>query len=285
MTGRHGEYDYGRFRRFEHFNRFELCYRAMAIWYIMQKFPEILDTRCRQTLTDQIRKVEILDDAPSRRDGDSDLKFVLLVWYFGSCISGISDQLNLPIKGESSVQAQARKAMKLSKKTRDSATDSYSADYELVDRLGLLAAEMFPESANPGMLNAAKVCSDQAQHRILQRSKTIIFNAGTTKSKTTRNPSPWELGCLSHHNLLRTGLYQSEDFDIKAAKDACFEFLSSDYSFLPTWDSSRWKTFYQWWDVDVSSIVCATLLDLKIKCAWFPSSGSPFKLQDFFLIA
>jgi hypothetical protein len=49
----------------------------------------------------------------------------------------------------------------------------------------------------------------------------------------------------------------------KVNKVACYRFLMSDYTFISSWDESRDNLIGSWWDVEVGSVLCATLIDLQ----------------------
>ncbi len=259
----------------------DACYRAMTIWYVLKYCPDILPLEndgIILLLKEQVKRFDTLDnlDGIKSKREDSSLKAALLLWYRRSCILQIQILLGLETGDVFEVHDMAKRAVKLSGKARQVPTDSYSADDELIDRLALLGEELLPKSARGR--EESDICAREARNRILQRTKTNTFNPGTTKLKSgrVRTTAPWELSCLSHHSRLRVAVYRPEEVDIKAAKDECFDFLSSDFTFLPTWDGSKKAMFSQWWDYDVSSIVCATLLDLKIKGNRLPFSSCDF---------
>ncbi|RFU28998.1 hypothetical protein B7463_g7345, partial [Scytalidium lignicola] len=242
---------------------FDACYQVMAIWYIMHHCQDVFDSEI-QKLKDTMKGSDLVDISDTMQNKrDSSLKLSLLQWYRRSCILRIRTYLGLEISHMSNLPDPARRAVRLSGKARTEQLDTYSAEDELEDRLALLATEIFPGT----YAREVDIVVREARKRISQRTKTTTFNAGTKKLKSgrVRACSPWELVCLNHHNLLWAGLNQQEEVDVKAIKDDCFEFLASDYTFLPSWDTSKREMLRQWWDYDVSSIVCATLLDLKIK--------------------
>jgi hypothetical protein len=149
--------------------------------------------------------------------------------------------------------------------------DSYSAENETVDRLALLADELvFTLGVSKKDADFAKNSAKQAAKKILKREKTRTFNPGVAETKPgqARIHPPWELACLNHHSLLHLGSEMPKEVDsenIEIAKQNCFQFLSSDHSFLASWDRSRKNIFGEWWDYEVSSIICSTLISLRAK--------------------
>jgi hypothetical protein len=153
--------------------------------------------------------------------------------------------------------------------------DSYSAEDETVDRLALLADELvFTLGVPKKDADFAKNSAKQAAKKVSKRERTRTFNPGVaeTKSGQTRIHAPWELACLNHHSLLHLESEMPKEVDsehIEIAKQNCFQFLSSDHSFLATWDRSRKNMFGEWWDYEVSSIICSTLIGLRAKGTFF----------------
>ena len=156
--------------------------------------------------------------------------------------------------------------------------DSYSAEDEIVDRLALLADELvFDLGVSKKVADFAKNSAKQAAKKILKREGTRTFNPGVTKTKSSqaRIHAPWELASLNHHSLLHVGSEMPKEVDsehVDIAKQSCFQFLSSDHSFLASWDRSRKNMFGEWWDYEVSSIICSTLISLRAKGTFFGSS-------------
>lgn len=153
--------------------------------------------------------------------------------------------------------------------------DSYSAEDETVDRLALLADELvFTLGVSKKDADFAKNSAKQAAKKILKRERTTTFNPGVaeTKSGQARIHAPWELACLNHHSLLHLGSEMPKEVEsehTEIAKQNCFQFLSSDHSFLASWDRSRKNMFGEWWDYEVSSIICSTLISLRAKGTFF----------------
>lgn len=261
------------------FDAVDACFRVMTVWYVMYYEPGIFDDRTKNFVRLNISKLDMFQEfdgiSPKKK---SELKISLLRWFRHSCITQLRNWLEVKAVEQYNLQAEAERVVKLSTRRRATDHEIYKPDDEIVDRLSLLAEELFPAESTPLNTTDSKVklsaqvelCSNLARARLALRSKTSKFHAGIQKSKAGRDrdkeraPSPWELECLNHHGLLMGAINQPEDSEaIKAAKDDCFDFLSSDYSFLTTWDSSRKSMLSEWWSYEVSAVVCSTLLDLK----------------------
>lgn len=58
------------------------------------------------------------------------------------------------------------------------------------------------------------------------------------------------------------------------ARDQCLRFLTATYTFAGSWDMSRPNIAALWWDIEASSVICSTFLDIRLKAATvFKSRG------------
>jgi hypothetical protein len=134
---------------------------------------------------------------------------------------------------------------------------------EIVD-LAFLAEELLGSSKQ----SQGDSCASQIAKKIRSRKPTVKLNSGKLNYQDEKGSSsgPWELTCLNHHAVLKVN-FGIDDADIEQYKKDCFEFLYSDYTFMPYWggreslylEGGALKRF------DVGSIVCSTLLDIKSK--------------------
>lgn len=150
----------------------------------------------------------------------------------------------------------------------------YLAVDEEIHRLALLCQELeLTTSSNPPLPESkedfATLCVTTTCEKAMSRKHTTRFNHGPGKDTDEENQlasvsAPWELSCLNHHALLSALLKRSEDVDRQiATKEDCFEFLQSDFTFARSWDRSRANMIGEWWGMEVSSVICATLLESK----------------------
>jgi hypothetical protein len=77
--------------------------------------------------------------------------------------------------------------------------------------------------------------------------------------------APWEMTCLNHHTSLKVLSADGEDHEIDASRRDCLEFLCSDLTFISSWNESDADVISHWWDMDTSSVVCSTLIDLHLQ--------------------
>jgi hypothetical protein len=147
----------------------------------------------------------------------------------------------------------------------------YLAVDEEIHRLALLCQELeltTSESKEAG-LDFATLCITTTCEKAMSRKHTTRFNHGPGKDTDEENQlasvsAPWELSCLNHHALLSALLKRSKDVERQIApKEDCFEFLQSDFAFARSWDRSRANMIGEWWGMEVSSVICATLLESK----------------------
>jgi hypothetical protein len=252
----------------------------MTVWFAMKHLPGVLDAGMKGHLSDKYASTANLVMKKSSKEGSKDLAKALLGWYHGICLLQIQTKFNTSSAEESSKDSAKDPLKDLTKdlikrlRSRLSARldpSSYSARDELADRLSLLADELiFASSTSSDHAELARSCVRQASNSISKRKETKIINPGIAQSKPHQidDSAPWELACLNHHSRLNLEAHSPESVDqedIKAVKQSCLRFLSSDYSFLPSWDRSRKNMLKEWWDHQVSSIVCCTLIMLREK--------------------
>ncbi|KAH8205701.1 hypothetical protein TruAng_000195 [Truncatella angustata] len=142
----------------------------------------------------------------------------------------------------------------------------YSPRHEELDRIVLLGEELDLQSIGDNIAAAAAIAqiksrADQTRARLEARTRTGRFNQGPTARNARYEPlnSPWELLCTNHELYLRTAPKSSTE----SARNRVFQFMTSDYSFMASWDRSDGDMVAKWWDFEPSAIVCATILDLK----------------------
>lgn len=249
--------------------------RVMALGYVAFYAADIFGEELRNELRQNIGKLDTFEpgtgDISKRAQGLGDN---LLQWYFYCCREKLRSIVDAEYKSSREalqiIRNQGLLVVKLSTKetAKRSSKDSllYSVDDEIMDRNSFLAQEIFPRLADhPGgnvCSTYAEVCVKDARNRILSRRKTSQLPSGVKKGKRNERAStPWELHLLNHHGLILAKLGDPEGTE--AIEKDCFEFLSSDYSFLESWDSSDRHMLRDWWNFEPASIVCATFLDIQ----------------------
>ncbi|MCJ1386636.1 hypothetical protein MMC17_009762 [Xylographa soralifera] len=233
------------------------CFASITINYVL--------TRCAWIAEALLPKNELWSNLPrlstDRVSRDLELNAALLQWLHSVCLMNILEMANkIPSEDvkatySSHIKNLERLCLKLRKPSQKADFDLYTEEEEKTDHLTFACKELSSNIAsNDNALN-------YVLEKIQQRIPTRIINAGISISKRAPLQAPWELSCLNHHISLKVAVDQADNENFKAAKEACFEFQSSDLMFLPTWDRSRPSMLKRWWNTDVSSIVCATLLD------------------------
>ena len=231
------------------------CFSAITINYVL--------TRCAWIAKELIPDYELWNNLPTLSIGrvprDLELKTALLQWLHWVCLINILEMVNKP--PAESVKAtywsHIRNLEHLCTKLRKPAQKADFEEEEETDHLILICKEL---SSN---IVSSDNTSSYVYEKIQRRTATRIINAGNTISKrAVPVQAPWELSCLNHHTALRVAVNRVDNDDIKTAKEACFEFQSSDSMLFPSWERSEPTMLKLWWNTDVSSIVCATLLDL-----------------------
>ena len=250
--------------------RWQTSYFAiLTIFYILKHYKEM----AKELVPIHGLWSGLLKFPTGRVSRDLKLKPALLQWLHSTCLLEIHKMFN-KIPAESSRDAYTSYiknlehiCSKLAKPPQKPELDLYTEEEEETDRLILICREF-----NSDMV-FANTSFTYVSDKIQQRVATRTINIGNSVAKRLAPiVAPWELSCLNHHIGLKIAVDSSSNDDVKQAavkepdiksiKEACFDFQSSDSMFLPTWDRSRRRMLEHWWNIDVSSILCATILEL-----------------------
>ena len=162
----------------------------------------------------------------------------------------------------SSMNCLGRMAVKLTKLSNRPNPDPYTDEDEQIDRLASMRHELLTQNMS---IRPSTVYSSVLE-KMSGRTDTSVINPGYTDSKTASSTNtPGELSCLNHHTSLKIAVDASDSTAIKNNKEACFEFLSADSMFLPTWDRSKQDMLKRWWNIDASCIICTTLIKAHVR--------------------
>ena len=240
------------------------CFVSITIWYVLKN--------CREIAKDILPITSLWKNVPDLSVGElppeGEPRTVLLQWYHMTCVYNLHGMTRRrPSSGHDPTSAYIRKleqmSLRLTRPAKKPNVDLYTINDEQLDRLLLICNEVIHEStsANTRIGYMANV-----RARIERRNPTTIINPGFTgrKSNTSEEP-PWELSCLNHHTALRIAVEFTDLMEVSDVKQACDDFRSTEFTFHPTWDRSERQMSEQWWDVDASAIVCATLLHPHIR--------------------
>lgn len=262
----------------------QTCFVTLAVWFVMKHCPEAVTAEFKiNFILPALGKFYSSGDTQNSRDkNDSTLKYNVLQWFHLSCLILIcqesfgKDTNNLNVDGfaasklsRQEISRSQERCEKSITRLRKSKTEAYSSEDEEVDRLFLLAEELgFQSLRSQASSSLAIARASQTRTKVAERKPTTRFYPGPKPSKPgdaslVISNGPWELSCLNHHAILRTTLDRSFDISVQACRDACFEFLLSDYSFMSSWDRADKAMIERWWNFETGSVICATLLDLK----------------------
>jgi len=112
-------------------------------------------------------------------------------------------------------------------------------------------------------------CIEYARNLITLRPATFKLTAGRSPVRrwdgqheirsATPRPASWELTCLEHYvpTLLGVQDASSESGGPKSWQ----EFMLSDYTFMPSWDTSSPAPPGDWWDLMTTCIIAAKMMD------------------------
>lgn len=256
----------------------QACYATLAVWYVMKHCPEagtggfvidILLPRINRAY-DSVQKRASRDKEPTPKNDV--LQWLHLCCLFLICNGKIgTSERGEAVDGFMASKLDRQELLKTQQRfekyvarLKTSQIESYSIEHEELDRVILLGEELGLD-AIPTQFTSSLASSRalQTRKRILERKRTTRFSPGPKAWKGARVTSngPWELLCTNHQSFLRV----TDDSNIRAARDRLFEFMMSDYSFMTSWDRAESNMIGRWWDLEPTSVICATLLDLKVE--------------------
>jgi hypothetical protein len=256
----------------------QACYATLAVWYVMKHCPQAMSDDYRSTtLLPKLRRAYDSVQKRASRDKEPTPKNDVLQWLHLSCLFLIcNERFGTNENGEvvdgftpsgldrQEVIRTQQKFEKYVSRLKTSQMETYSVEHEELDRVLLLGEELGLDAVpTPFTFSLASSRANHTRKRIAERKRTTRFNPGPKVWKSSRimSNSPWELLCTNHQGFLRI----TDDSNVKAARDRLFEFIMADYSFMASWDRADSNMIGKWWDLEPVSVICATLLDLKIE--------------------
>jgi hypothetical protein len=253
------------------------CYATLAVWYVMKHCPEaITDDFKSRVLLPKLHIAYQSVQERATRDKEPTPKNDILQWYHMSCLFliccqpfGVGEEGNpvdafaLTELNPQHVLDTQQRFQKYASRLKASRDDFYSSKHEELDRVVLLGEELGLEDIpdDQDTFIQASVKARQTRRRIVERKRTTRFNPGPSQWKNLHYISfgPWELTCTNHEIYLQI----AEEKSTASARDRVFSFLTSDYSFMASWDGADSNWVAKWWDMEPASIICTTLLHLK----------------------
>lgn len=256
----------------------QACYATLAVWYVMKHCPDaITGNFVIDILLPRLDRAYDSVQKRASRDKEPTPKNDVLQWLHLSCLFLICDsKFGKNEKGEDvdgfmtfgldpmELLKTQQKFEKFVARLKTSQIESYSVEHEELDRVILLTEELgFEKIPTQFTLSLALSRASHSRKRIAERKRTTRFKPGPKAWKGSRITSngPWELLCTNHQSFLRV----ADESNIRAARDRMFEFMMSDYSFMTSWDRADSNMIGKWWDFEPASVICATLLDLKVE--------------------
>ena len=256
----------------------QACYATLAVWYVIKHCPAaVTGDFMVDILLPKLNKAYESVQKRASRDKEPTPKNDVLQWLHLCCLFLICKQkMGMNDRGEavdgfvaSGLDRQEflktqQKFEKYVSRLKTSQIESYSQEYEELDQIILLGEELgLGDIPNHFTLSLAQSRASQTRKRITQRNRTSRFYPGPKAWKGSRLTSngPWELLCTNHQSFLRV----ADESNIRAARDRLFEFMMSDYSFMTSWDRADSRMVGKWWDLEPLSVICATLIDMKVE--------------------
>jgi len=257
----------------------QTCYATLAVWYVMKHCPQAVtdDFKSNILLPKLARAYDSVQKRASR-DKEPTPKNDVLQWLHLSsllliCGESIGNDRVIDLFTASGLDRQElirtqQRFEKYVSRLKTSQIEAYSVEHEELDRVLLLGEELGLDALRtPFTSSLVSSRAAQTRKRIAERRRTTTFNPGPKLwkgSKITSN-GPWELLCTNHQSYLRV----ADETNIRAGRDRLFEFMMADYSFMSSWDRSDSNIVGRWWDLEPASVLCGTLLDLKVEGEFF----------------
>jgi hypothetical protein len=256
----------------------QACYAMLAVWYVMKNCPVVItDPFKSKILLPQLNKAYEAVQKRASRDKEPTPKNDVLQWLHLSCLFLIcnetfeTNESGEQIDGFAASQLDRQDVIRTQQKfekyvsrLKTAQIESYSIEHEELERVLLLAEELGLDAIQTPLTSSLAISrAAHTRQRLLQRRRTTIFKPGPKPWKGARITSngPWELLCTNHQSFLRV----ADDSDVRAGRDRLFEFLTADYSFMTSWDRADSDMIGKWWNFEPASVICATLLDLKVE--------------------
>lgn len=160
-------------------------------------------------------------------------------------------------------RAQAEELfLSLLRESLEDRLDTYFAQDEMIDRLALLSDDLGLDTPSKGSKTS---CRQLALRRIKDRKPTEELYSPQAETSNWEPWEPWELKCLNHHNRWVASWFpDGREAAFGNDKENCFKFLQPDFNFVASWDRSNSYMVEEWFDVETSSVICATLAGIKV---------------------
>ena len=256
----------------------QACYATLAVWFVMKHCPEaITGDFVVEILLPKLDKAYESVQKRASRDKEPTPKNDVLQWLHLCCLFLIgNEKVGTNEKGEDidgfmasgldqqEILKTQQRFEKYVARLKTSQIEAYSMEHEELDRVILVGEELGLDAIpTPFTFSLASSRVLQTRKQIAERKRTTVFIPGPKAWKGARVTSngPWELVCTNHQSFLRV----ADDSNVKVARDRLFEFMMSDYSFMASWDRAESNMIGKWWDLEPTSAICATLLDLKLE--------------------
>jgi len=243
----------------------------------MHYCEEIFDRTTKDLLWDHLRHLSSISSqtaANASCDLLVDPYYCLLRWYHNHALCEIFSRLqkededrlqecgvdfDFHRRQAADWQVNAEKAMRLFDKgrlTNEQLTSNVAYLCLLSEEIGIKREPLATQSQS---------CLQIVRHIVEHRGETKTFEGGRANvirwsSKSMRSskprPGPWELTCLPHHMAVALSVG-----DVERSMEETKLFMLSDYTFSKSWDPSWSDLAGGWWDFEVTSIICAKMLD------------------------
>jgi hypothetical protein len=256
----------------------QACYATLGVWYAVKNCPVAVPLSVMEfSILPRLKNAFELVQHRADRNKDPTAKNDILQWLHVSCLyllcgcTFLHDERGDDVDGfegsgleQAVVERLHQRFEKYVSRMKTSQSEAYTVYNEELDRLHLLAEELGIGDINVG--NTSSLVRSRvtlARRSIRQRKRTTTFMPGPKLRKGPRPVStgPWEMIATNHESYLRV----ADESNLTSARDRLFQFMMADYGFMASWDRADSKLIGKWWGFEPNSIICATILDLKVE--------------------
>jgi hypothetical protein len=260
-------------------------FQSLTVWYVMKHCEDAITVEFEsKVLLPELERLARFEDERKKYSEDrvSTPKSDILQWFRFRCLDLICKRTleeNEIVDWyrttglETDIQRSQAECEKFVLRLRESRQGPDSTIDEEIDRLYLLGDELgffkfHTQTPYEPPADLAEARAREAQERIQSKKPTSYFNPGPKSGlglSRASSHAPWELTYLNHHSALRVAVWVNDLDDLARRRNDVFHFILSDHTFMTSWNRADSTMIGKWWDMEPASVICATLIDLKLQ--------------------
>jgi hypothetical protein len=257
--------------------RSQKWYCALIIWYVMKHLGDVFDEAPAMMSLVRSRMVNLFairddEDTMDARNAQDEPLGCMMRWYHYHSLQKIHHRLHLDPQEHAALQTDSIKWQGMAEKAMRQFCQGQLWNMDHFPRHDITTTALIgPEigARRKGVTLRSTTCIEYAQNLINLRPATSKLLAGRSPVRrwdgqheirsATPRPAPWELTCLEHYVPVLLGILEAPQG--QAVPKSCKEFMLSDYSFAPSWDTSNPAPPGDWWDLTTTCIIAAKMID------------------------